>query len=165
MDNSLYAIFNKQNKKFVCFSIGKESLSPETLSRKIEIEGNFNLSAYEWVGDYDEGQFIDKTSVVYRVSETDVQKAMFEKFFRKYEPMYVIMNIVNTLLIQSEKDQLLWLDPAMKEMLAFYKKLLIKTENDVAFYKDSKFHKYISTEEHQKEFTSRLETKNGTKTI
>jgi len=161
MNNDLYAIFNKQNKKFVCFSIGSHSLSPETLHRHIDIEGNLNLSAYEWVGDYDDGQFLDKTSTIYKVSETDVQKAMFEKFFRKYEPMYVIMNIVNTLLIQYEKDQLLWADPAMLDMLGFYKKLLIRTENDVQFYKDSKFHKYISKEEHQKEVVTRLETKNG----
>lgn len=160
-DNDLYAIFNKTNKKFVCFSIGRDSLSPDTLHRKIEIEGTMNLRAYEWLGDYDNGQFIDKSSIVYKISEMDVQKTMFEIFFRKYSPMYAIMNIVNTLLIQYEKDQLPWIDPAMVEMLQFYKKLLIKTENDIEFYKNSKFHKYISKEEHQKEFNERLETSNG----
>lgn len=158
MDNDLYAIFNKHNRKFVCFSIGAHSLSPETLHRKIEIEGNLNLAAYEWVGDYDDGQFVDKTNVIYKISESDVQRSMYEKFFRKFEPMYVIMNIVNTLLIQYEKDNLPWADPAMIEMLSFYKKLLIKTENDIEFFKNSKFHKYISREEYQKDFEERLKT-------
>jgi hypothetical protein len=159
MDNDLYAIFNKHNKKFVCFCIGSHSLSPETLYRKIEIEGNLNIASYEWVGDYDNGQFLDKTNVVYKVSETDVQRGMYEKFFRKFEPMYVIMNLVNTMLIQYEKDNLPWADPALIEMLMFYKKLLIKTENDIEFYKNSKFHKYISREEYQKDFEDRLKTK------
>ena len=117
-DTDLYAIFNKFTKKFVCFSIGKESL-PENgsvLFKKIDIVGTINLAAYEWIGDYDTGHFVDKATQTYKVSELDIQKQMYDIFFRKYEPVYVLMNIVNTLLIQHEKDQLPWLDGSMLEL-------------------------------------------------
>jgi hypothetical protein len=157
METNLYALFNKNNKKFVCFSIGKDNLPPGMLYKEIEIEGGFNLDAYEWEGDYDNGQFIDKSKQQFKVSEIDLQKQMYDIFFRRYEPVYVLMNIINTLLIQREKDQLPWIDESMSEMLDFYKKLLIKTENDAQYYRNSKFHKYVTKKEINDDFHSRLE--------
>jgi len=157
MDNNLYALFNKTNKKFVCFSIGSENLPPGSLYRKIEIEGGFNLDAYEWIGDYDDGQFVDKSQQPFKISEVDLQKQMYDVFFRKFEPVYVLMNIINTLLIQYEKDQLPWVDEPMEEMLQFYRKLLIRTETDAKFYQNSKFHTYVTKQQIEDDFQSRLE--------
>lgn len=158
MNTDLYALFNPINKKFVCFAMGNENLPPGMLTHKIEVEGSFNIDAYEWIGDYDNGQFVDKSNQPYKISETDLQKQMYDIFFRKYEPVYVLMNIINTLLIQYEKDQLPWIDEPMEDMLQFYKKLLIKTENDAQYYKNSKFHTYLSKKDVEEDFKSRLET-------
>jgi hypothetical protein len=151
-DYTLYALFNKKTKAFICFTFDI-TLFPETVKanflmkefafKDLDIpDEEINMARYRWIGDYDNGRLADimleKKSVV---TEREINEKYDAMLFDKFN----IKDILYELIINSDMKTV-----KGKQIQERLQKILKKKESDIEFFKNSDLHIWETNEDLKK---------------
>lgn len=152
-----WAVFNRDTKEFVAFSLSENVTQGKTLVHKLTSSEPINLKDVRWEGDFDTGRAYDSTKrqgYQEPVSETVLEQRKYERLFRKYPPSEIFSTILNQLRVLKHLGIIPPQSclPEFNELVEFSGKVEARYARDMEFFEQSKSHTVVTKEEAQEKF-------------